>query len=88
MDVEVPAAAQTPSVTITPILRPPLAGASKRKSGTPTRAAAAAAAPAAVQMEPVDLRVRHDLYEDSRGLQVRINHIEYSADNSMYMYSH
>ena len=67
------AAAPSSSVTITPVLRPPLAGASKRKSGTPTRAAAAPAAPAApaaVQMEPVDLRVRHDLYEDNRGLEV------------------
>ena len=64
------AAAASSSVTITPVLRPPLAGASKRKSGTPTRAAAALAAPAAVQMEPVDLRVRHDLYEDNRGLEV------------------
>ena len=50
------------SVTITPIFRPLLAGASKRKSATPTRTAA----PAAVQMEPVDLSVRHDSSDDDK----------------------
>ena len=49
------------SVTITPIFRPLLAGASKRKSATPTRTAAASTA---VQMEPVDLSVRHDSDDD------------------------
>ena len=50
------------SVTITPIFRPLLAGASKRKSATPTRTATAAST--AVQMEPVDLSVRHDSDDD------------------------
>ena len=56
------------SVTITPIFRPLLAGASKRKSATPTRTATAA--PTAVQMEPVDLSVRHDSDDDDKAEEV------------------
>lgn len=55
------------SVTITPIFRPLLAGASKRKSATPTRTAAASTA---VQMEPVDLSVRHDSDDDDKAEEV------------------
>ena len=56
------ASSSSSAVTITPIFRPLLAGASKRKSATPTRTAA----PAAVQMEPVDLSVRHDSSDDDK----------------------
>ena len=56
------------SVTITPIFR---TGASKRKSATPTRTAVAStAAAAAVQMEPVDLSVRHDSSDDDKDEEV------------------
>ena len=63
------------SVTITPIFRPLLAGASKRKSATPTRTAAA------VQMEPVDLSVRHDSDDDDKADEVGIAHSEYDAQD-------
>ena len=62
-----PLPSSSTSVTITPILgvRPiPLAGASKRKSATPTRTASA------VQMEPVDLSVRHDSDDDDKAEEV------------------